>query len=83
MEEGVMPKEFIDAEGQIGGEGVEPHGVVVKWNRDMYVQLATVRPDGEEPSGQSGIYVDLDRDRINRLIRYLRRARDQAFGKDE
>lgn len=30
----------------------------------------------------SGFYVDLDRAGINRLIRNLRRARDQSFGKD-
>lgn len=30
-----------------------------------------------------GFYVDLDRQGINRLIKHLRRARDQAFGRDE
>lgn len=30
-----------------------------------------------------GFYVDLDRSGINRLIQNLRRARDQAFGRDE
>lgn len=30
-----------------------------------------------------GFYVDLDRQAINDLIRHLRRARDQAFGRDE
>jgi hypothetical protein len=30
-----------------------------------------------------GMYVTLDRSGINRLIRNLRRARDQAFGRDE
>jgi hypothetical protein len=32
---------------------------------------------------KGGFYVDLDRDAINRIIRNLRRARDQAFGRDE
>lgn len=32
---------------------------------------------------QEGFYVDLNREGINRLIRNLRRARDQAFGRDE
>jgi len=31
----------------------------------------------------TGLYVDLDRDTINALIRSLRRARDAVFGKDE
>ena len=30
-----------------------------------------------------GWHVDLDRDQVNTLIRVLRRARDQAFGRDE
>ncbi|HEY6021610.1 MAG TPA: hypothetical protein VIY48_17605 [Candidatus Paceibacterota bacterium] len=31
----------------------------------------------------TGMFVDLDRQTINDLIRVLRRARDQAFGRDE
>lgn len=43
---------------------------------------------GEDLAGQTiprafGVYAQLDRPGINRLIRHLRRARDQAFGKDE
>lgn len=30
-----------------------------------------------------GLYVDLNRDRANKLIKVLKRARDQAFGADE
>jgi elongation factor P hydroxylase len=30
-----------------------------------------------------GFYVSMDRNGINKLIRNLRRARDQAFGRDE
>lgn len=32
---------------------------------------------------QDGWFLDLDRNAINQLIRNLRRARDQAFGRDE
>ena len=38
-----------------------------------------------EPSTQDmgrGLYKDLDREEINRLIRSLRRARDNVFGQD-
>lgn len=31
----------------------------------------------------SGLWTSLTRPQINELIRYLRRARDQAFGRDE
>ena len=80
-----MPKEVIQVESAMVGGGVEggPRTVVVGWQRGMYVQLATIKPDGEDQSGASGQYVDLERHHINALIRHLRRARDQAFGQDE
>lgn len=37
---------------------------------------------GPEDSRSDARYVSLDRDGINRLIRALRKARDQAFGTD-
>jgi len=67
--------------------------VDVRWNREgSYVQIVTKATDayggryaGESPETHftDGMYVDLDRAAINKLIRNLRRARDQAFGKDE
>lgn len=38
---------------------------------------------GDSISYTKGMYVTLDRRGINDLIRNLRRARDQAFGRDE
>jgi hypothetical protein len=38
--------------------------------------------DVDCPQGEAGWFVQLDRDGCNRLIRTLRRARDQAFGAD-
>lgn len=67
--------------------------VDVRWNREGgYVQIVTraQRADGGRVADDSpdshvtdGMYVDLDRAGINRVIRNLRRARDQAFGRDE
>lgn len=37
----------------------------------------------DEGDHHTGLWATLDRDGINRLIRSLRRARDQAYGKDE
>lgn len=66
--------------------------VDVRWNREGgYVQIVT---KVEDPFGgrfsddegihyTDGMYVDLGRKEINQLIRNLRRARDQAFGRDE
>lgn len=44
-----------------------------------------VQPGEEEAwlDRNQGMYVSLDREGINKLIRNLRRARDQAFGRDE
>lgn len=53
---------------------------------------AQVTPPGSDPiytelqvaeAMHNGFYVELDRGGINDLIRILRRARDQAFGRDE
>jgi hypothetical protein len=67
--------------------------VEVSWARDQQVQIASkaVRSldggrlvkDDEGVHYTDGFYVDLDRKGINDLIRNLRRARDQAFGRDE
>ena len=71
--------------------------VNVLWGRDGgYVQIVSKVEDphggrwigeGDWDEGVShvtdGMYVNLDRPAINKLIRNLRRARDQAFGRDE
>lgn len=75
---------------------IEPRSQVpivdVRWGRDQgYVQVVTKAEDawggrwaeGEGSHFTDGMYVNLDREAINRLIRNLRRARDQAFGRDE
>ena len=44
---------------------------------------AEPRVEGERPQQWGPISIDLDRQQINRLIRVLRTARDQAYGRDE
>lgn len=57
--------------------------VEVGWSREQCVQLGTVNPDAAQPHESAyGWFVELDRTGINRLIRTLRKARDQAFGSD-
>ena len=84
-----MPKEKID------DFVTDQFSVTVGWERDKYVQIATVYNPGaknayaaiEEMKAEgeafTGWHTTLDRDHINRLIRVLRRARDQTFGRDE
>jgi hypothetical protein len=89
--EGVMPKEVIFGE-QTPEDTMVPIAEV-RWNREGGgVQLVTkatdphdgrVAGDSSETHVTDGFHVDLDRSSINKLIRNLRRARDQAFGKDE
>jgi hypothetical protein len=76
-----MPKEYVD--GPSFADGV-PFRVLVRWGRDMEdVQIATVNENEPAGSLSAGLWVDLNRSAINRLIQHLRRARDQAFGRDE
>lgn len=99
---GEMPKERIQS------CTTSQFDVIVAWNRDGTVQVATTASDADErlrnwtessPAGSplaqpetqpgtsfrhfGGWHVDLGRQQINELIRVLRRARDQAFGRDE
>ncbi|HET6917760.1 MAG TPA: hypothetical protein VFH56_16855 [Acidimicrobiales bacterium] len=78
------------------GEHVYKVGPVVQvgWHKDAWVQVsieadpsyfrfAAEHPDGET-SHRSTVYSEpLNRDELNKLIRTLRRARDQVFGRDE
>lgn len=63
--------------------------VELHWGRDSdYVQIATTVREGSthEPvteEVQAGWFINLDRKGINKLIRDLRKARDQSFGVDE
>lgn len=60
----------------------EPFRARVSWGRDEGdIQIATV--DENDGNDGSGFFVDLDRHGINSLIRILRKARDQACGRDE
>lgn len=86
-----MPKEIIY------GTVLDGFTIKVGWDRDSNIQVASLADEGEkrvrdilaaeerDPTGRvfDGWYVTLDRDGVNKLIRTLRRARDQAFGRDE
>jgi hypothetical protein len=85
----------LDAPGPLA-EGTPPQVPIVdvRWGREQgYVQIVTKAEDpfggrfgGDEDLSivvTDGYYVDLGRKEINDLIRNLRRARDQAFGRDE
>jgi hypothetical protein len=70
--------------------------VGLQWSRGTDVRIVTSRqvagadvgdeyidgPDGPIPAWD-GTYVPLGRDQLNHLIRQLRTARDQAYGRDE
>lgn len=81
-----MPKEVIYPRQSETGDNPAPWAEV-SWSKEYeHVQLVTKAADGIklEPTPEgNGWYVDLNRTQINRLIRALRRARDDSFGKDE
>ena len=85
-----MPKEHVDDmyaghDDDAVAEGSRSR-VRVGWSKEAgHVEVATVAPDGErlEPTPEgNGWFVQLDRSGLNRLIRTLRRARDDAYGRD-
>ena len=91
-----MPKEHVYGSTIPYGEEDPGRSVVeVRWSREStYLQVATrcIRADDDTVysnenlptlTAADGWFVDLDRRGINDLIRKLRRARDQAFGRDE
>ena len=69
-----MPKEIITNGRYVEGD----NWAEVGWARGMDCQIG-VR--STEDVGE-GLFCDLDRESINKLIRTLRKARDQAFGAD-
>lgn len=54
----------------------------VVWLKDGAHVALRVLDRMKDPDGFEVLDLNLDRDGINRLIRLLRRARDQAFGSD-
>ncbi|WP_280389820.1 hypothetical protein [Nocardia wallacei] len=72
-----MPRETVH---QVVSDGVKT-SLDVHWGRDTFVQLGVARDEGKQ--GSSLWSESLTRDQINHLIRVLRRARDQAYGRDE
>jgi hypothetical protein len=90
QEVGVMPKEYIEDRYTGHDDDAVAEGSTAKvrvgWSREQeHVEIATVAPDEIklEPTPEgNGWFVQLDRSGLNRLIRSLRKARDQAYGAD-
>lgn len=92
-----MPKEIVYGNSLPYSENDPARSIAeVSWSREAeHVQVVTkcvraedteqVYENSELPTlkAADGWYIYLDRSGINRLIRNLRRARDQAFGRDE
>lgn len=84
-----MPKETTHA-ASFAGECDSSYAQVT-WRKDDpagtgFVQVGTfnIEPAPESHDGDRwGWAVTLDRNGLNKLIRDLRRARDQAYGRDE
>lgn len=86
-EVGEMPKEVIGDQYAYRGDSENHHPplqVEVSWGREWNdVQIGTTNPAvGKAHDPERGWFAHLDRNGVNRLIRALRKARDQAFGAD-
>jgi len=90
-----MPKEIINGK-YYGREvhdvntgalvRVESTHLHVGWTKDLDVQVGVINTDleSEYPADtRAGWFMQLDRAGCNRAIRALRKARDDAFGRDE
>lgn len=65
------------------GHQIVRRGAIVRWTRDLnIVELGVAKIEVSAHSEAEAHYLDLDRAGVNRLIRSLRKARDQAFGAD-
>lgn len=65
------------------GYSVMRRAAVVRWTRDrMLVELGVAKLEVSTHRETDPHYLALDRSACNRLIRSLRKARDQAFGAD-
>lgn len=78
-----MPKEVIHDNTVYADGRSTPLAVEISWGVNDYVQLASVNLQAERYTPEAGFYTDLDRPMINKVIKVLRRARDQAYGPDE
>lgn len=81
-----MPKETVYSK-YFPVNGRDEPEVVVGWSKEAeHVELAVLMSNGVvlEPTPEgNGWYAQLDRAGINRLIKILRKARDDAYGRDE
>lgn len=64
------------------------NGVRLQWARDSHVSVVVApftdkMPEEDTLKADTTFWAELNRTQINDLIRHLRTARDQAFGKDE
>jgi hypothetical protein len=76
---------YANVPGPTTPEHVTAPGVRVQWARDSHVQLTVLPMTGgmpDEEARDKALWSSLNREGCNELIRQLRQARDDAFGKD-
>lgn len=57
-------------------------GVHIGWSKGQDVEIGVARYETSQEVTEKGFFTTVDRAGINRIIRALRQARDDAFGKD-
>ncbi len=66
-----------------GGHPVLQRGITVRWGREKEVEIGVHEFEISTGAIRSGHFSRFDRDGLQALIRTTKKARDQAFGKDE
>lgn len=64
-------------------EVVNTDAIKVGWSKEAGDVSLTILDHDKDPDGFEGRHISLDRGGINALIRTLRKARDDSFGRDE
>ena len=71
--------ELAQQKGEVDVEHTVSLALELSWGIESMVHIGSVNQVLIE---ERGWFVELDRESINRLIKSLRKARDQAFGED-
>jgi hypothetical protein len=79
-ERGEMPKELIIVQ---DGDNLVSEKFSITWGPVATTWLQIDSWDIESRQYHCQYLFEIDRDEINKLIKILRKARDQAYGKDE
>lgn len=81
--EGEYPEGSPESLAAAGRGEWQQRGIVIRWSKEGFVEIGASSFDIAEGEVRDGTFMTLDRAGLNRLISMVRRARSQAYGKDQ